>query len=161
MAASASSGSVPGQATLTNSALLLEPMTRPMTSMVPSRRTSSVAARSGTPIPSLGLVDVMTVAPRADVAARVERRAAQRTRRATRRPDVCGTCHEGPRGSRSEPDPQQVGAIVVLVVVLVGVDRLAVFVLGARLDQHSLGVGVPAEGQRACTEGFDQRLVKW
>ena len=58
------------------------------------------------------------------------------------------------------PDAQQVRAVLVLVVVLVGVDRLAVLGLGARLDQDPLGVAVPAEGQRAGPERLVERLVE-
>ncbi len=57
-------------------------------------------------------------------------------------------------------DPQQVRAVLVLVIVVVGVDRLAVLVLGAGLDQHDLVVAVPAQGQRAGSEGLVDGLVE-
>ena len=75
---------------------------------------------------------------------------------------------DDPRGARDErarrvggdPDAQQVRTVLVLVVVLVGVDRLAVLGLGARLDQHALRVAVPAERQRAGPERLVERLVE-
>ena len=65
--------------TVTSIALFDDSTIRPTTSISPSRRTSSVVR----PVEHgrTGLVDVVAVAPRADVALRVERRAAQRARR--------------------------------------------------------------------------------
>ena len=76
-----SSGSGSGQCrvTVTSIALLDDSTIRPTTSISPSRRTSS--ARAPVDHGRTGLVDVVAVAPRADVALRVERVAAQRARR--------------------------------------------------------------------------------
>ena len=62
--------------------------------------------------------------------------------------------------SARHPDAQQVGAVLVLVVVIVGVDRFAVLGLGAGLDEDPLVVHVPAERQRAGPERLVDRLVE-
>ena len=82
--------------TVTSIALFDDPTIRPTISTSPSPRASQRrrAVEHGTP----GLVDVVAVAPRADVALRIERRAAQRARRPARGDDPGGARHERPRG---------------------------------------------------------------
>src|SRR3954470_9116536 len=128
-------------------ALFDDPTIRPTISTSPSPRASNVDARSSTE--RLGLVDVVAVAPRADVALRIERRAAQRTGRPAGRDDPGRPRDEGPGGVGRHHDAQQVGAILVLVVVLVGIDLFTVLGLGARLEEHPLRVPVPAKRERA------------
>ena len=80
--------------TVTSIALFDEPTIRPTISISPSRRTSQ-ASVTGSEHPTGWSVDVVAVAPRADVALRVERLAAQRARRAARRR------RSGPRARRT------------------------------------------------------------
>src|SRR6187402_945987 len=128
---------------------------RPTIAISPSRSASSVVPRSITGRDRL--VDVVAVAPGTDVALRVEGRPAQRTRRPPRTHDPRRARHERTGRVGGHPHPQEVGAVLVFVVVLVGVDLLAVFGLGASLDQDALGVAVPAKRQRTGAK----RLVQW
>ena len=69
----------------------------------------------------------------------------------------------GPRMTgppRGHPDAQQVGPVLVLVVILIGIDGLAVLGLRPRLDQDQLVVDVPAECQRPRPERLVERLVE-
>src|SRR6188472_3088922 len=97
---------------------------RPMIAISPSRRASSVVPRSITDRDRL--VDVLAVAPRADVALRVEWRTAQRTGRPAGAHDPGRARDERPGGIGGHPHPQEVGAVLVLVVIFVRVDLFAV-----------------------------------
>src|SRR6478735_4499428 len=135
------SGSGQGRVTDTSIALFDDATIRPTISRSPSRNTSSAVPRSNTDRP---LVDVVAVAPRADVALRIERRPAQGARRPSGGDDPGRPRDERPGRLGGQPDTQEVGAVLVLVVVLVGIDGLAIFGLCPRLDQHELVVDVPA-----------------
>ena len=49
-------------------------------------------------------------------------------------------------GVERDPDAQQVRAVLVLVVIVVGVDRLAVLGLGTGLDQDAVRRRRPSQG---------------
>src|SRR5436190_22568922 len=126
------SGASHVRVTVTSIALFDDPTIRPTISTSPSPRASNVDARSS--MERLGLVDVVAVAPRADVALRIERRAAQRAWGPASRDDPGRPRDERPCCVRRHHHPQQVGAILVLVVVLVGIDLFTVLGLGARFE---------------------------
>src|SRR6478736_35478 len=151
------SGSGQGRVTDTSIALFDDATIRPTISRSPSRSTSSAVPRSITDRP---LVDVVAVAPRADVALRIERRPAQGARRAAGGDDPGRPGDERPGRLGGHPDAQQVGAILVLVVILVGIDGFAILRLCPRLDQHQLVVDVPAERQGSRPERLVDRLVE-
>src|SRR6478672_8540913 len=138
-------GSGSGQVRVTDTSIALfdEATIRPTISISPSRSASSAVPRSITIGPAS--VDVVAVATRADVALRVERCPAQRTRRAAGRDDPRGARDERPGRIGRQPDAEEVRAVLVFVVVLVGIDGLAVLGLGAGLDQDALSIAVPAE----------------
>jgi len=78
----------------------------------------------------------VAVAAWADVTARVEGRSAQRARWPAGRDDLGCARHERPRGRCGHPHPEEIGPLLVFLVILVGVDGLAVGVLCARLDRR-------------------------
>ena len=86
--------------------------------------------------------------------------AAQRAGEPSRGDDPSRAFHERARDGWRHPDPEEVGAVLVLVVIVVGVDGLAVLVHGAGLDEDQLRAAVPAEGQRPGPERLDERLVE-
>jgi hypothetical protein len=94
----------------------------------------------------------VAVASGADVALRVERLAAQRAWRPAAADHSVRPFHEGARRARRQPDAQQVRSILVGIVVVLGVDGVAVLVQAARLEEDPLGPDVPAERQRAGAE---------
>src|SRR6188472_1351533 len=120
-------------------------MIRPRISISPSARTSRAVVRSST----TALVDVVAVAARADVAARVERIAAQRAGQSPGGDDAARSIDERPSRVEGDPHAQQVGPVLVLVIIVVGIDALAVLVLGPRFDEDAVRAAVPAEGQGA------------
>jgi hypothetical protein len=94
------------------------------------------------------------------VTQRIEWCPAQRTGRTPGGHDLRGAHHERPRRRGGHPHAEQIGPVVVLVIVVVGVDRLAVLVLRAGLDQHPLRTAIPAERQRTGPERLIERLVE-
>ena len=131
---------------------------RPTIAISPSRSASSVVPRSITD--GDRLVDVLAVAPRADVPLRIERRFRQRARRPSGPDDPRRARHERAGGVGRHPDAEEVGAILVLVVILVRIDLLAVLRLGTGLDEDAFGVAVPAERQRPGAERLVERLIE-
>src|SRR4051812_25913224 len=91
--------------------------------MSPSRRISMARAVSigprSVPAKGSGSVDVVTVPPRADVALRIEGLAAQRTRQPSRSHDRQGAVDEATCLLRRESDPERVGTVVLVLVVVV------------------------------------------
>src|SRR6187551_528275 len=103
--------------TVTSIALFDDATIRPTIAISPSRSASSVVPRSITDRDRL--VDVLAVAPRADVALRIEWRTAQRTGRAPGTDDPGRASHERSGGVGGHPHAQEVGAVLVLVVIFV------------------------------------------
>src|SRR5262245_58538714 len=91
-------------------------MSRPTISISPSRRTSSARPGSitGSARPA-GSVDVVAVPPRADVALRIERLAAQRAGQAPGGHDGQCTIDEAPCVLGREADLERVWAVFVVV----------------------------------------------
>src|SRR5579862_1336199 len=157
--------SAPGGRTRTTIALFDEPISAPMTSSSPSRRAARTASASAAGrAPAMGSVDVGAVLAGADVAARIERVAAQRARRTARPDDPERPLDERPGGVSGEAHPQEVGPVLVVVLELQGL-RLRLLgglagPLGPRLDEDPLGLAVPAQRQRAGPECLVERLVE-
>ena len=89
----------------------------------------------------------MTVPTWADVAAWIEWRSAQRARQPARRDDPVGAIDEPACGGQGHTHSEHVRTVLVVVIVLVGIDRFAILVHGARLDEDPICVAVPAQGQ--------------
>ena len=109
----------------------------------------------------------MTVAPRAEVALRVERLAAQRARRPARGEDAQRAGDELAGVGGGEPDPEQVRPVLgVVVLECLGLAFLALLGVLVRLgdlaglEQDEVVAAVPAEGQDAGLERLVQRLVE-
>ena len=103
------------------------------------------------------------------MAGRIERVAAQRARRTPGPDDAERALDEGSGRVRGEPDAQEVGAVLVVVIELddalglrLCLDVFVIVLLARRprLDQDLPGVDVPAEGQRRRPERLVERLVE-
>ena len=106
------------------------------------------------------VVQPVAVAPRAEVALRVERLAAQRARRAARGEHPQRPADERPRGERRHPDAQQVRAVIVVVVEASSSSSSSSSVCSRGLEEHEVVLRVPAERQRAGPERLVDRLVE-
>ncbi len=102
----------------------------------------------------------MAVAARADVALRVERLAAQRARRPASRHHALGLTGERSRVTGVDANPDQIGTIRIVVLVLVCFLSLVVELRVARLDDDHPGLGVPTDGERARPEDLVERLIE-
>src|SRR5580692_307332 len=138
---------------------------RPCTVSVP-RSSSSSASRSpsgrsvspASPAVALsGTAGPVAVLARADVPGGVERQAAQRARRAPGRDQAERAVRERPGRARGDPHPEHAGAVDRDVVRQRLDRRLAVLL---RLDDHSVAVAVPGQGDRADPEVLGQRQVE-
>src|SRR5262245_44040941 len=162
----------PDGRTRTTIALLEDPTSQPIGSISPSRRRPMTAAGepcaaswafTASEATATSSVDVGAVLPRADVAGRIERVAAQRARRAPGPDDPERALDEGSRRIGGQADTHEVGAFLIVIVLLdehLGLGLLVVGSRGAGLDQDPLRVAVPAEGQGRGAEGLVQGLVE-
>jgi enoyl-CoA hydratase/carnithine racemase len=107
----------------------------------------------------IGLVN--HIAPRAEVPDGIQRLAAQRARRPSRREHPRRARHELAGGEGGDPDAEDVGPLLVVGLRLVLLVLLLV-VLGqlAGLDQDQVLGRVPAERERAGAEDLVHRLVE-
>ena len=101
------------------------------------------------------LVDVVAVAPRTDVTARIEWRPTQRAGWATGGDDLGRPRDERPRSRRGHAHPQEVWPVIVLVVIVLRVDGLALVVLGrASTSTRSAPPSQPSVSEPARNASF-------